>query len=70
MADRIQFEGGYADMYESGVVDGEYEISADIIRHNEEYVATQGWKVDATDYFKNGVPQNVLDHIQHILDTE
>lgn len=70
MTDKIDFNGGYANMYESGMVDGQYEISAGIFRDPEEYVATQGWKVDATDYFKNGVPQNVLDHIQHILDTE
>lgn len=70
MEGRIDFDGGYADMYESGMVDGAYEISAGIFRDTGKYIATQGWKVDATDYFAHGVPQNVLEHIQHILNTE
>lgn len=64
MLTTITVDGGYAEMVEGGMVDGMFEISCDIYTLEDEYLDTQGWALDATSYYKDGIPDFVIADIR------
>lgn len=64
MFKKVTVDGGYAEMFEGGVVDGMFEISAEIYTHKHEWLETQGWQVDPTSYYWSGIPDHVIADIR------